>query len=92
MDFKVNINDYVKVKLNDLGISILKAKRDELNKMIRANGGKDFGELELKVDEEGYAKFPLWELMNTFGDVMVMGLEVPFETDIVVTKGKPVTE
>lgn len=86
MDFKFNINDYVKVKLNDLGISILKAKRDELNKTIHANGGKVFGEFELKVDEEGYVKFPLWELMNTFGDVMVMGLEVPFETDIIVTR------
>lgn len=92
MDFKFNVNEYVKVKLNDLGISILKARHNELNGMIRARGGKGFGEFELKVDEEGYTKFPLWELMNIFGHAMVMGLDVPFETNIIVTKGKPISE
>lgn len=84
MEFKLNINQYVKVKLNDSGIAILKARRDEVNKKIHANGGKGLGEFELKVDEEGYTKFPLWELMNIFGHVMVMGLETPFETDIII--------
>lgn len=92
MDFKLNINEYVKVKINDLGISILKARHDELNKMIHANGGKGLGEFELKVDEDGYAKFPLWDLMNTFGHVMGMGFEVPFETDIIITKGRSISE
>jgi hypothetical protein len=92
MDFKLNVNEYVKVKLNDLGISILKERHDELNKRIHANGGKGFGEFELKVDEEGYTKFPLWDLMNTFGHAMVIGFDVPFETDIIVTKGEPISE
>lgn len=92
MDFKVNSNDFVKVKLKESGIAILKEKRDELNKMIHANGGKGLGEYKLKVDEEGYSKFQLWELMNTFGHLMGLGLETPFETDIIVTKGKLITE
>lgn len=92
MDFKFNVNDYVKVRLTDLGISILKERHDNLNNMILVNGGKGLGEFELKRDEEGYTKFPLWDLMNTFGHVMVMGFEVPFDTNIIVTKGEPISE
>ncbi len=88
----VNINDYVKVKLNDLGVSVLKEKHDNLNKMIHARGGNGLGEFELKVDEDGYTKFPLWDLMNIFGHLMVMGFEVPFETDIIFTRGNPITK
>lgn len=92
LDFKFNINDYVKVKLNDTGVSILKNKHDELNKLIIGTGGKGLGDFELKVDEEGYTKFQLWHLMNTFGDSMIMGSETPFDTEIVFIKGKPITQ
>jgi hypothetical protein len=91
MELKVNINDAVKVKLTDFGVSILKEKREKLNKAIKGRGGKGFGEFELKKDADGYTTFQHWELMNTFGDVMTMGFNAPFETDIIVTKGKPIT-
>lgn len=91
MEFKFNINDYVKVKLNDSGVAILKKRHDELNKRIQARGGKGLDEFELKVDADGYTKFPFWELMNLFGHLMIMGMDTPFETDIIVTNGKPIT-
>jgi hypothetical protein len=90
MQFKVNINEQVKVKLTDIGISILKSKRDELNAMIQSVGGKCLGEFELKTDVDGYSTFQIWDLMNTFGEYMVMGFNVPFETDIIIKNGKQV--
>lgn len=91
MDFKVNANMYVKVKLKEFGVSILKEQHEELNRRIEESGGKGFGEFELKVDKDGYYKMPLWSLMNTFGNVMVMGKEIPFDMDIIITNGEPVT-
>ena len=92
MDFKFSMNDNVKIKLNDSGVAVLKARHDELNKMIHANGGKGLGEFSIKVDEEGYTRFQLWDLINTFGYLVGMGLESPFEIDMVFIKGKPVKE
>lgn len=88
MQFKMNINEHVKVKLTEYGIKILKARHDELNKRIWERGGRGLGEFTIKKDEEGYTTFQLWSLMNTFGDVLTMGFEIPFETDIIFTKGE----
>jgi hypothetical protein len=88
MDFRVNINEQVKVKLTDLGISILTNRRKELNRMIESRGGKGLGEFQLKIDDEGYTTYQLWDLMSTFGEVLTMGFEVPFETNIIIKNGK----
>jgi hypothetical protein len=90
MNFKININERVKVKLTSVGKDILYDRHEELNKMIRANGSKGLGEFELKTDDEGYTSFSIWELMNTFGSHMHMGLPVPFETEVIMTNGTPI--
>jgi hypothetical protein len=91
MDFKVNVNIAVKVKLTDFGISILKDRHDELNESIKSRGGQGFGEFELKLDEDGYYKTQLWTLMNIFGDAMTMAAnEIPFELNMIITNGEPI--
>ena len=92
MNFKVNANSMVKVKLTDLGIAILKNQHDYLNKSIEERGGIGFGEFELKTDTDGYYHDQLWNLMNTFGHLMTLGHDVPFELDIIITEGKPINE
>ena len=62
----VNINNYVLVKLTDVGEAILK----EQNYQLPAE------------DENGYRKWQLWVLMNTFGPYLNNGSPVPFETII----------
>lgn len=92
MDVKVNINEYVKVKLTELGISILKEKRNKQNKEFEALGLKGFGEYIPDLDEEGYTKFQLWDLMRMFGDSLSNGTEIPFETTVIMTKGEKVSK
>jgi len=66
---KVNINNYVKVKLTNYGLNILKSKHKEFE--------------QLKTDKEGYTEFQLWELMNIFGAYMYLSsVNLPFEHDI----------
>jgi methyl coenzyme M reductase gamma subunit len=92
MNFKVNANMSVKVKLTDFGISILKKQHEELNTHIKARGGKGFGEFELRLDEDGYYSTQIWMLMSKFGHVMSMTNEIPFYLDIIIQNGEPITE
>lgn len=61
MKFKVNFNDFVKVKLTEYGIEILKQNHDEDKKLISETASKEyvdniFGDFKLNLDEEGYFK------------------------------------
>lgn len=75
-----NINDYVKVKLTNYGIEILKQQHDELKNKF----GGDIGEFDLKLDSEGYYETQLWSLMSDLGQYCIMGRELPFETNIIL--------
>lgn len=88
MQFKVNVNEQVKVKLTDLGISIMKEKRNELNKLFYTEGLDELEEYEPITDKDGYVTFQLWMLMNIFGEYMKTGRQTPFETNIIITKGE----
>jgi hypothetical protein len=90
MDFEVNVNMFVKVKLTDYGISILKEKHDNLNDAIKKNGGKGYGDFEVKLDEDGYYRTQMWELMRDFGDTMSFSNRNPFDLNIIVTNGEPI--
>lgn len=90
MDFKVNINETVKVKLTDVGIGILKEQHDELDRKIKANNRKGLGEFKLQLDDEGYTRFQLWSFMNAFGEYMTLGSEMPFDSEVIITKGKAI--
>lgn len=84
MNIKVNANQFVKVKLNELGISILKEQHDDLNRRIHERGGKGLGEFELRLDSDGYYRTQLWILMWKFGDSMKAGIQQPFDMDIII--------
>ncbi|QZA70206.1 hypothetical protein 278BB001_55 [Bacillus phage 278BB001] len=86
VDFKFNANYYVKVKLTEEGLNELKRQHDELN--AHYNGLA--GEFTLpKTDEDGYSKFPLWDLMQKLGWMMRMGTKLPFETNMIFLGGEP---
>lgn len=88
MNITTNINDIVKVKLTDLGVSILLEKHNDFNDFMWEKGirrASEFKEFEVKRDEEGYTSFQLWDLMNIFGPYLTLGTDIPFETDIILT-------
>lgn len=83
-EINFNINQWVKVKLNDKGISILERQHIELYHRFEYSKRKSF--TPPKVDEDGYSKFQLHDLMNRFGAYCTLGEETPFETDIILIK------
>lgn len=78
-----NINNYVWVKLTDLGKEILKKNHDELQSLIDNSGGKCILEFNHpETNENGYSKFQLWALMAEFGNHLYLGCIPPFEPNI----------
>ncbi len=75
---KVNVNDFVRVKLTKRGIEIYE---DYYKDILLCKG---VGNISPEIDKDGYTRLQLWELMNIFGKSMVMGCTVPFETTILI--------
>ena len=72
--FKANLNDYVKVRLNDYGMCVYKS--------FYAKYGLDAP--QLKMDEEGYVEFQVWDFINIFGDSMHMGGQPPCDLNVLI--------
>lgn len=77
---KFNINKYVKVRVTPYGRSLLEKQHAELMEMIPECGRHPF---RLDIDQDGYSKFQLWDLMSRLGQYCQMGVEQPFETEVV---------
>jgi len=82
-DIKFNINHSVKVKLTQVGINEMKSQHKEL---ISSYDGYTSEFIEPKKDDEGYSTFQMHDLMKRFGHMMTLGLELPFETNIIITE------
>lgn len=77
-----NVNHNVRVKLNQRGLDILKAEHDDLRESFPKLGPWK----PPTVDSEGYSTFQLWALMQTFGPHVGLGMQVPFDTEILIDK------
>ncbi len=73
---KININEFVKVKLTDYGKDIFYHQYDNINKKYNKNICKPHLP---DVDDEGYTKFQLWGLMQLYGTYFILGsVNIPF--------------
>lgn len=92
MDVLVNANNYVKVKVNESGIAILAKRHQVLDEMVKRNGGGSIGSFSLEVDEQGYTKFQLWDLMKVFGESISIASDPPFDLDLIFENVHVITE
>lgn len=65
---KINLNDFVKVKLTDLWKDIYYHRCDKLNEHIKKQGGSPITPHMPKVDSEGKTKFQLWDFIQLYGN------------------------
>ena len=80
---ELNVNEYVKVKLTDIGKKELKRQYDE----FVASFPSYRSEFKLpKEDDDGFSTWQLHSLMNTFGHMMSVGFDIPFERTILIDK------
>lgn len=78
MTVDFNINEWVSVRLTDLGRAHHRADFDQWTK----EAGLNLEYRPPKEDAEGWSKFQMWNLMHLFGPLCGLGREVPFETTI----------
>lgn len=69
-----NVNNLVKVVLNELGHEILKEHYSKLSNR----------DVVIEIDDEGYATFQTYEFMNIFGPYTTLGKRMPFDTRILI--------
>jgi len=79
---KFNMNDNVKVKLTKKGVGIYYSQNDELNKHCRTPHIPP----KLVVDSDGFCSFQMHELMLIFGSHCRLGMNPPFETEIILSE------
>jgi MFS superfamily sulfate permease-like transporter len=71
-----NTNDQVWVQLTEYGRKIYS---DHIERTLKGTSLKP-EDHQVKIDDYGYAKFTIWQLMNIFGECMFMSNNhVPFE-------------
>jgi len=75
-----NINDYVYVKLTAAGKQEFRRQVEELEDYWKKPRGALSNHKE--EDADGWSKWQMHELMNTFGEMTTIGNELPFETTI----------
>lgn len=69
----INLNDFVKVKLTDLGKDIYYHRFDKVNEHIKKRGGNPITPHMPEVDLEGKTKIQLWDFIELYGDYIGMG-------------------
>lgn len=75
-----NINNYILVKLTDIGRAELRRQHDELyNRIGKSDSGLYIRPAE---DADGWSKWQLWGLMNSLGHMCHIGFDPPFQTTI----------
>ena len=67
MDLEINLNDTVTVNLSERGAGILNKYFKQFSITENYKAGDVF-------------ETQLWDLMNIFGECMVMGFDIPFES------------
>lgn len=76
----LNMNSYVKIKLTKVGIQRLKRNHEE---MFRKHPSCKTKFIPPELDEEGFCRMQLWQVMKNFGDMCYIGsTELPFKMDI----------
>ncbi len=81
---KFNVNGYIKVKLTGVGIKEMERQHNQIYQGYL--NPPQFCDT-LAIDEDGYIKFQMWELLAKFGhmipDYPSCGTP-PFDTDILI--------
>lgn len=85
-EVRINLNEFVRVKLTGLGKEIYYHQYDDVNKIV----GKELCKPSFpKTDEDGYTSFQLWEFIQLYGSYMGMGfpnviepLEIVYQMEV----------
>jgi len=79
-----NVNNHVRVKLNDIGYQRLAILWNELAKYSPSLGRMVADDFKKEADSEGYTDFQMWDFMQTFGPTISQSGPMYFEPKILI--------
>lgn len=88
---KLNLNDFIKVKLTDHGKDIYYHQHDDLNNWAAERGlaaSKYLIPEYPKVDADGYTEFQLWHFMRIYGKHLYNGCKMVTEDNSIYIEEK----
>lgn len=77
---KLNLNDYVYVHLTEEGLKVLKERYEALKAKYPYIGPY----YDRPIDDDGYTRFQLWELMEIFGEYIKFNARLVFDPNIMI--------
>lgn len=83
-DGTFNLNDYVLIRLTDVGRESLRNQHE----VLRRQGVPLRVYKPPREDANGWSRWQLWSLMDHFGALTYLGCPVPFETTIRIERRK----
>lgn len=75
-----NINDCVRVKLTPHGHEIVRKRYEKLKAALPVTANFKF--TPPKEDSDGWSRWQVWSLMETFGEHVGLALPIPFKTSM----------
>lgn len=78
-----NINSHVRVKVTEHGFAVMDAADEALNRLLGSRLPHRSPRIRVEQAEgNGWSRWQMWDLMQTFGSAVGMGRDVPFETAV----------
>lgn len=91
MNVIFNLNDQIRVKLNDRGRKIHRDYWEEIASKMPASS--NFKIPETQEDSNGYSDWQAWIFMAIYGPHMFSSSSIaPFDMNIIITNTTPMTE
>lgn len=83
---KTNVNLKIKIKLKDKGLRMLAEHNNEIFKdtPMMQKMHRDESYYAAKIDANGWYEMSIWEAMQVFGSGIGMGIDLPFETEVLI--------
>lgn len=77
-----NVNSFIRVRLTDKGVEILRRRHQTLWEMVYAHSSREIPPFRLDTDDEGWTRFQMWDFIQVFGPVTGMGVQESYSTNI----------
>ncbi|MGE3840069.1 MAG: hypothetical protein AB7I50_00635 [Vicinamibacterales bacterium] len=81
----LNLNDHVWIRLTEKGRAMLRERDEQWSKLFASVHGRLTTATAQETENQGWSRWQLWVLIETFGPAIGIGCDPPFETTIQLT-------
>ena len=84
MKLFMNLNENIKVKINDEGYQYMADKHNEIMKEWTHLKSHSAEHYKMKADKDGYTKMQFWNFIEEFGPITHIGFQLYYDPNILI--------